>query len=94
MDPENFEIYTIESLADADWRRPIVDYLRKPVGVTNRKVKYKLLSYVVFENGLFKKTTKGVLLKYLNEEEAYLVVSSVHGGSCGSHQVRHNMRWL
>lgn len=49
---------------------------------------------MVIENELFKKMTEGFLLKCLGEEEAYLVVSSVYGISCGAYQVGHKMRWL
>jgi len=43
---------------------------------------------------LFKKTSEGVLLKCINENEAYLVVSRVHSGACGSHQAGNKMKWL
>lgn len=43
---------------------------------------------------MFKKTPKGIFLKCLGENEAYLAVSNVHIRACGAHQVRHKMRWL
>jgi len=43
---------------------------------------------------LFKKTTEGILLKCINENEAYLAVYGVHSGAYGSHQAGHKMKWL
>ena len=87
MDAENFEICTVEDFLSNDWRKPIVDYLKNPVGSTDRRVKYRALSYIISGNELFKKTSEGVLLKCLGEEEAYLAVSNTHSGACGAHQV-------
>ncbi|WJX95108.1 hypothetical protein P8452_76467 [Trifolium repens] len=61
---------------------------------TNRKIKYRALSYVIIGNELMKKTPEGVLLKCVSETEAYLAISDVHGGACGSHQAGHKMKWL
>ncbi|KAK2455906.1 hypothetical protein QL285_003321 [Trifolium repens] len=91
---ENFQIFAIDNLSDNDWRKPIVDYLKNPTGNVDRKVKYRALSYIIFENDLFKKTSEGILLKCLNEAEAYIEISDVHSGTCGSHQAGHKMKWL
>ncbi|KAK2444202.1 hypothetical protein QL285_015246 [Trifolium repens] len=91
---ENFQIFAIDNLSDNDWRKPIVDYLNNPTGNVDRKVKYRALSYIIFENDLFKKTSEGILLKCLNEAEAYIAISDVHSGTCGSHQAGHKMKWL
>ncbi|WJX89440.1 hypothetical protein P8452_71439 [Trifolium repens] len=91
---ENFQIFAIDNLSDNDWRKPIVDYLKNPTGNVDRKVKYRALSYIIFENDLFKKTSEGILLKCLNEAEAYIAISDVHSGTCGSHQAGHKMKWL
>lgn len=77
-----------------DWRTPIVEYLLNPTGMTKWKIKYEALSYVVIGNKLFKKTPKGVLLKCLGESEAYLAISEVHRGSCGSNKTCQNMKWM
>jgi hypothetical protein len=88
------EIFTIDNLADNDWRKPIVEYMENPTGITDRKVKYRALSYTIIGNELFKKTPEGVLLKCLSETEAYLAIANVHSGSCGAHQAGHKMKWL
>lgn len=92
VDPENFEIFAIKNLTDTSWKRPIVEYLENPTGWTDQKVKYNSLSYVIIGNKLFKKMLKGIFIKCLSEDETYLVVSNIHSGACGAHQVGHKMR--
>ena len=81
-------------MTNNDWRKPIVDYFENPTGATNRKTKYRALSYTIVGNELYKKTPEGVMLKCLSESEAYLAVSNTHNGVCGSHQAGHKMKWL
>ncbi|XP_045798024.1 uncharacterized protein LOC123892265 [Trifolium pratense] len=88
------EIFVIDNLTDSDWRQPIVNYLENPAGITERKVKYRALSYTIMGNELFKKTPEGVLLKCLSENEAYVAISNAHSGACGAHQAGHKMKWL
>ncbi|XP_058753067.1 uncharacterized protein LOC131626247 [Vicia villosa] len=76
-----------------DWRKPLVEYLCNPTGLTDRMIKYRALNFVLMGHELFKKTTEGVLLKCLRENEAYLAVSNVHSGACGAHQAGHKMKW-
>ncbi|XP_050908447.1 uncharacterized protein LOC127122083 [Lathyrus oleraceus] len=91
---EEFEVLAIDTLIDIDWRNPIINYLKDPSTDTERKTKYRALSYILIGNELFKKTPEGILLKCLGEREAYLELSSVHSGACGAHQAGHKMKWL
>ncbi|XP_050889370.1 uncharacterized protein LOC127094596 [Lathyrus oleraceus] len=91
---KEFEILAIDTLIDTNWRNPIINYLKDPSTDTERKTKYRALSYVLIGNELFKKTPEGILLKCLGESEAYLALSSVHSGACGAHQAGHKMKWL
>jgi len=59
-----------------------------------QKVRDRALSYVIIGNALFKKTVEGILLKCISENEAYLAISRVHNGTCGSHQACHKFKWL
>lgn len=58
-------------MPNSDWQKSIIEFLKDPIGTTNRKIRYKALSYVIIGNELFKKTPEGVLLKCLSESEAY-----------------------
>ncbi|CAJ2652868.1 unnamed protein product [Trifolium pratense] len=94
MNYDEFQIFVIDNLVDGDWRKPIVEYLENPIGSAPRKIKYRASNYVIIGNELFKKTLEGVLLKCLSENEAYIAISDVHSGACGSHQSGHKMKWL
>src|ERR1044072_6288730 len=91
---EPIEVFAIDNLSNNDWRKPIVEFFQNPTGLTDRKVKYKALSYVIIGNELFKKSPDGVLLKFLSDNEAYVAISTVHNGSCAAHQAGHKMKWL
>ncbi|XP_050915567.1 uncharacterized protein LOC127130640 [Lathyrus oleraceus] len=94
---ENFvrhEVFTIGNLSPSDWRKPIIEYLENPVRNTDRKIKYRALSYIHLGKKLLKKIPEGILLKCLGNKEAYLTISEVHSGACGAHQVGHKMKWL
>ncbi|XP_058746025.1 uncharacterized protein LOC131618886 [Vicia villosa] len=73
---------------------PIIEYLKDPSMNTDKKTKYRALSYILMGNKLFKKTPEGILLKCLGKNEAYLALSNVHSGTCGVHQAGHKMKWL
>ncbi|XP_045791842.1 uncharacterized protein LOC123886583 [Trifolium pratense] len=94
MNYDEFQIFVIDNLVDGDWRKPIVEYLENPIGSAPRKIKYRASNYVIIGIELFKKTLEGVLLKCLSENEAYIAISDVHSGACGSHQSGHKMKWL
>ncbi|XP_050914990.1 uncharacterized protein LOC127129933 [Lathyrus oleraceus] len=67
-------VFTVKSSSSIEWRKPIVEYLENPVGGTDRKTKYRALSYVLSGNELLKKTPEGVLIKCLGDTEAYLAI--------------------
>ena len=71
-----------------------MEYLHNPTASTDRKTRYRALSYFLLGMELFKKTPEGVFLQYLSESEAYLALSTIHSGACGAHQVDHKMKWL
>lgn len=93
-DTSTYEIFTIDDMLDNDWQNSIDVYLENPVGMTDRKIKYRDMSYVILRNELFKKNSEGIILKCLSKSEAYLAISKVHMGSCGSHQADHKIKWL
>lgn len=80
--PENFEKYFIHNLLNNDWRKTIINFLENPIKTTNRKIKYKVLSYVIIAAISYSRR-----LKFLGENEAYLTILEVHSGSCGSHHI-------
>ncbi|XP_045822028.1 uncharacterized protein LOC123914912 [Trifolium pratense] len=89
---DEFQIFVIDNLVNGNWRKPIVEYLENPIGNAPRKIKYRASNYVIIGNELFKKTLEGILLKCVSETEAYIAISDVHSGACGSHQSGHKMK--
>jgi hypothetical protein len=49
---------------------------------------------MVLDGDLYRRTIDGMLLKYLNEEQAKVAMREVHEGMCGSHQSAHKMKWM
>ncbi|XP_057432273.1 uncharacterized protein LOC130725026 [Lotus japonicus] len=92
--PLDLDVMAIDNLTPNDWRKPIVEYLQNPVGSTDRKVKYRALSYTIIGNELFKKNVDDTLLKCLSEDDAFIAVSAAHDGLCGAHQAGAKMKWM
>ncbi|XP_058774553.1 uncharacterized protein LOC131648840 [Vicia villosa] len=44
---EEFEVLAIDTLTSTDWRTPIIEYLKDPSVNTDRKTKYRALSYML-----------------------------------------------
>lgn len=91
-DFKTYEVLAIDLMSYNDQRKPIVEYLGNATGVTDRKVKYIAISYVIMGNELFKKSPEEILLKCFGKSGAYLSISKVHRRSCGSHQEDHKMK--
>jgi ribonuclease HI len=49
-------------LAEDDWRKEIVDYLKDPSRKVSRKLRYKAIKFVLLDDNLFYKSLDGVLL--------------------------------
>jgi ribonuclease HI len=97
---ENQEAFAMEvcafgsDLAEDDWRREIVDYLENPSRKVSRKLRYKAIKFVLLDGHLFYKSFDGVLLQCLGPEEAKKMMSEVHDGLCGAHQLTYRMKWV
>jgi hypothetical protein len=69
-----------------DRRPPLLECIRDPGKTTNKKIKRQMLKYMSLDDDLYWRTTDGVLLKCLGEEQAKVVVWEVHDGICEAHQ--------
>jgi hypothetical protein len=81
-------------LAEDDWRKEIVDYLEDPSRKVSRKLRYKAIKFVLLDGSLFYKSLDGVLLRCLGPEETKKMMSEVHDGICGAHQLAYRMKWV
>jgi hypothetical protein len=86
-------ILTVELSAE-DWRKEIIDYLKNPSKKVDKQLRYKVIKYVLLEDELYYRTIDGVLLKYLGEEEANVLMGEIHEGVCGAHQSAFKMKWM
>jgi hypothetical protein len=81
-------------LSAEDWRKEIIDYLKNPSKKVDKQLRYKVIKYVLLEDELYYRTIDGVLLKYLGEEEANVLMGEIHEGVCGAHQSAFKMKWM
>jgi hypothetical protein len=78
----------------ADWRLPLMECIRDPGEITDKKLKRQLLKYTLLDDDLYQRTIDGVLLKCLGGDQAKEAVREVHDGICRAHQSAHKMKWL
>ena len=62
-----------------------MNYLGNPSQKVSRKLRYKLIKYVLLDEQLYYKTIDGVLLRCLSQEDAKVLMGKVHEGVCGAH---------
>jgi hypothetical protein len=65
-----------------DWTLPLLECIRDPGKITDKKVKRQVLKYTSLDDDLYRRTIDGVLLKCLGEEQAKVAVREVHDGIC------------
>jgi hypothetical protein len=78
----------------ADWRLALMECIRNPGKIMDKKLKRQVLKYMSLDVDLYRRTTDGVLLKCLGDEQAKEAVREVHNGICGAHQSAYKMKWL
>jgi hypothetical protein len=76
------DIYALGmDLAEDNWRKEIVDYLKDPSRKVPRKLRYKAIKFVLLDDNLFYKSLDGVLLPCLGPEEAKRMIVKNKRGS-------------
>lgn len=84
----------IAILEPTDWRKPIIDYLRNPNELVEKKIRYRAMGYVILGDTLFKKSVDGNLLTCSDESKVYVALGEVHEGICGAYQAGEKMKWV
>jgi hypothetical protein len=74
------------SMIRTDWRLPLLECIRDPGKITDKKVKRQVLKYTSLDDDLYRRTIDSVLLNCLGEEQAKVAIREVHDGICGAHQ--------
>ncbi|XP_021816121.1 uncharacterized protein LOC110758551 [Prunus avium] len=88
------EIADEVNMAEADWRYPIVKYLRDPSGSHERTTRFRARCYLIYQNELYRKGSNGLLLLCPSAEDIKVIMTESHEGICGAHQSGVKMRWL
>ncbi|CAL2239077.1 unnamed protein product [Prunus armeniaca] len=88
------EITDEVEMAEADWRYPIVKYLRDPSGNHEKTTRFRARCYLIYQNELYRKGSDGLLLLCPSAEDIKVIMTESHKGICGTHQSGVKMRWL
>jgi ribonuclease HI len=86
--------FPVKFLKTGDWRADIFNYLKDPARGAPRKIRHKVMKYVLIGDDMFYWILEGLLLKCLGPTEANQLLHEVHEGACGTHQLAHKMKWL
>ena len=78
----------------ADWRVPIVTYLKDPGHGAERSIRRLAFKYTLIDDELYCRTAEDILLKCLDSDQALVAMGEVHEGICGTHQSAPKMKWL
>ena len=78
----------------ADWRVPIVTYLKDPGHGAERNIRRLAFKYILIDDELYCRTSEDVLLKCLDSDQARVAMGEVHEGICCTYQLAPKMKWL
>jgi hypothetical protein len=85
---KDYDLIKDGSTIQIDWRLPLLECIRDPGKITDKKVKRQVLKYTPLDDNLYQRTIDGMLLKCLGEEQAKVAVREVHDG------ILLRMNWL
>ncbi|XP_072076818.1 uncharacterized protein [Arachis hypogaea] len=91
---EEREVLIIDEWDDDDWRKPIAEYLKNPNIRVDRKIKLKVMNFVLMDDELYKKGVDGSLSKCLSQLDKDIALGEVHKGIYGAHQAGVKMKWV
>jgi hypothetical protein len=73
----------IHLLDQGDWRADIFNYLKNSARGAPKRIRYKVMRYVLIRDDMFYRTL-----------ESNRLLHEVHEGTCGTHESAHKMKWL
>jgi hypothetical protein len=100
LDDETTKLIRVDDSAkdgdmiQADWRLVLTECIRDLSKITDKKLKWQVLKYMLLDDDLYRRSIDGMLLKCLGDEHAKEAVREVHDGICGAHQLAYKMKWL
>jgi hypothetical protein len=78
----------------ADWRIPLITYLRDPNVRADWSIRQTTFKYVLIDDEIYHRTTSDVMLKFLVPNDAILSIAKLHEGICGTYQSTPKMKCL
>nr|XP_043611701.1 uncharacterized protein LOC122583350 [Erigeron canadensis] len=85
---EEFIVAPVEE-EDQNWMTPIIEYLTSGILPADkdeaRKIRIKAPQYILREEGLYKKSYLGPLLRCVGPNQAKMIIAEIHQGCCGAH---------
>jgi hypothetical protein len=75
-------------------RKPIGDYSQDPSQKVDKGIRRIAFKFTLINDELYHHTTEDLLLKFLDQDQAKIVMGEVHEGICGTHQSAPKMKWL
>jgi hypothetical protein len=85
------DLQLYERFMSSTWYKYIVYFLQTlqcPPDMDKLQVRYfklKVVKYCIMDQSLFWKDPKGILLNYVEEDEAQTIMTKMHKGACGGH---------
>jgi hypothetical protein len=90
-DKADFQVHLLDQ---GDWRTDIFNYLKDSARGAPKRIRYKVMKYVLVGDYMFYRSLEGLLLKCLLPIESNRFLHKVHESTCGTHQSAHKMKWL
>jgi len=76
-----------------DWTNEIIDYLRDPSKIVERRIRFQATKCVLLDDELYYHTVDEIMLKCLGDDESKTLMGEIHG-VCGAHQSAFKMKWM
>ncbi|PKU82912.1 hypothetical protein MA16_Dca006210 [Dendrobium catenatum] len=95
-EPSPFGEFSFVVDDEDDWRKPFIDYLQngkvpKEKSVAHQ-IKNRAMSFSLINNTLYRRSFDQMWLRCLAKDEAHKIVTEVHAGLCGTHQLGPKMK--
>ena len=81
-------ITTSHLINEEDWRQPIIEYLehgKLPKDSRHKtEVRRRAAHFIYYKGTLYRRSLKGLFLRYLGKKESIKALEKAHAGVCGS----------
>ncbi|XP_024171546.1 uncharacterized protein LOC112177487 [Rosa chinensis] len=93
-DPPNDPVVAVLEPIDVDWRIPLIDYLKQPGPIADKKIRFLALNYFLRGDELRRRGEDDIDFRCVYGCEVKRLMGEAHTGICGAHQAGPKMHWL